>query len=264
MSRYWAPSRWAGSGRLAGEIRSSEVESPMCATDWQEVRGPGTVFAAARGAAVRGRRRPDLSRREQPAPRWGRSVPAGAAGGRRPRRGRSCAAVVRGDAAGGRHRARRPRSRPRRLPRPARARPPGPGPYRPPSARRGIAPATGPPSGSRRARRRAGLVVVVVVPGPHKRSAGKGNRAGREHTADGAAGFRPASTPAGQGQSPAAARSSRIQARQRRRLVAVCPRPVTTPGQTGTIPYPQINRQVSTVRSGSGERLRRAAGPSRR
>ena len=80
MSRYWAPSRWAGSGRLAGEIRSSEVESPMCATDWQEVRGPGTVFAAARGAAD-----PELP---------------GTRLRRRPRRGRSRAAVVRDDAAG--------------------------------------------------------------------------------------------------------------------------------------------------------------------
>src|ERR1700722_13469491 len=74
MSRYWAPSRWAGSGRLAGEIRSSEVESPMCATDWQEVRGPGAVFAAGRGAAdardPAPEPEPDPDRDPAPAPAW--------------------------------------------------------------------------------------------------------------------------------------------------------------------------------------------------
>src|SRR5579875_242954 len=49
---YLAGRRCAGSGRNDGEIRSTDVESPMCATDRQEVRG-ARAAAAPPGATAR-------------------------------------------------------------------------------------------------------------------------------------------------------------------------------------------------------------------
>src|ERR1700733_2311231 len=46
---YWATRRWAGSGRARGETRPPEVESPMWATERQDV--PAPVAAARAGTA---------------------------------------------------------------------------------------------------------------------------------------------------------------------------------------------------------------------
>ena len=79
-SRYCAARRWAGSGRSSGDTRPTDVESPMWATERQDV--PGTAGRGPGGAGLPARALPGSPGR-WPAP--GRASPGGGhrAGARR-------------------------------------------------------------------------------------------------------------------------------------------------------------------------------------